>query len=177
MNTAKGKEKAHSEGFAMKIRAIVDWLEDHPGLSSWVQALGVIIGITIALVQIEQATDSLKASVENNQIAIRNNASDLLVGINEAALSHPEAGGEYTGHKRLHLMRIHYFYRTFQLHTAGIIDDEAFTAETEYLAWTASLQDFPEVWGNFRLQYSHDFRSWVDTTLAGKKSRPNSTKP
>ncbi len=145
--------------------SLIEWMKANAELAGWIQAIGVVVALAFGIAQLRQATEALKASALNNEIALRTSASDLLVGINEAALNNPDAAGEFAGHKRLHLMRLHYFYRAFDLRQAGLIDDDGFAAETAYLSWSASQPDFIEVWKVFRTQYRSGFREWVDQTI------------
>lgn len=149
-----------------RVSSTLDWFKRNHELASWTQAVGVIIALVFGAVQLRQATNALESSATNNKIALRNNTSDLLVGINEAALNHPETAGGYSGIKRVHLMRLHYFYRTFLLRHDKVIDEETFEAETTYLQWATKLPDFSEVWHDFRQQYRSDFRAWVEAALA-----------
>jgi hypothetical protein len=151
---------------------MLSWLKRHEALASWIQAIGVVAAISFGMVQLHQARQAIEATVTNNEIALRNSASDLLVHINEAALSHPELAGNYSGHKRLHLIRLHYFYRTYQLREAGLLDDDTFAAEEQYLTWAAKLSDFPDVWEAFRLQYPPGFRAWADGVIHATHSHP-----
>src|SRR5690554_5150875 len=144
---------------------ILKWFNKNHELSSWVQAFGVIGALIFGVVQLKLAREALEFSVKANEIALRNSASDLLVGINNAALVNIDAAGEFTGHKRLHLMRLHYFYRTYELRKEGLLDDDSFLAEENYLRFSGDLPDFKEVWGAFRVTYKSDFRNWMDKTL------------
>jgi|APTNR8051073442_1049403.scaffolds.fasta_scaffold22969_1 hypothetical protein len=145
--------------------ATLSWLKSHEHLATWAQSIGVISALIFGSYQVRQATKAIKESATANEIAIENRVSDLLVGINMAALDHPEAAGDYTGHKRLHLLRLHYFYRIYGIHSDGLLEEEKFRAEEEYLRWTGSLPDFQAVWSDFRLQYHPGFRSWADNIL------------
>lgn len=144
---------------------ITGWLKKHHEISSWVQAVGVVGALVFGVIQLKLAREALEFSVKTNEIALRNSASDLLVGINNAALGNIDAAGEFSGHKRLHLMRLHYFYRTYELRKEGLLDDDSFAAEENYLKFSGELPDFKEVWGVFRVTYNSDFRNWIDKTL------------
>lgn len=147
------------------MKPIFAWLNKNAQLASWIQTFGVLVGICFAVFQLRQSAEALKASAAANELALKNTASDLLVGINEAALHDSTIAGEYAGHKRLHLMRIHYFYRVHGLNSARIFDAERWQAETTYLRWAITLPDFVGVWNDFRFQYPRTFREWVDEII------------
>lgn len=150
---------------------IINWLRSNHELSSWIQTIGVLVAMILGIIQLRQTTEALQFTAKANEIMLKNSASDLLVDINTAALSNSDAAGEFSGHKRLHLMRIHYFYRAFQLRQDELMDDDHFTAEENYLRWTGTLPDFKEVWGVFRQSYSSDFRNWVDQTISKRPEK------
>jgi hypothetical protein len=155
---------------------IIDWLIRHHELSSWIQAIGVVVAMAFGVVQLVLGRRALQHSVKTNEITLKNTASDLLVGINNAAMSNSDAAGEFKGHKRLHLMRIHYFYRAFELRREGLLDDDSFEAEEGYLRATGEMLDFKDVWGKFRLTYKSRFRNWVDTVLQYTPNEVNQPK-
>ena len=144
---------------------MIQWLETHQALAGWLQTFGIIAAISFGVLQIRQTKDAIKNSVTTNEIMLRENVSDLLVSINLAALDHPQAAGDFEGHKRFHLLRIHYFYRTFRIRQMNLLDDDTFQSEEAYLAMTSKFPDFREVWQDFREQYPSNFREWVDNTL------------
>ncbi len=153
------------EALHRQFSAVRRWLNENQGLASWMQSVGVVTALVFGSIQVYQATNAIQASADANEIALENSASDLLMEINRAALDHPEAAGDYPKHKRLHLLRLHYFHRVYGLRRQGFIGDDAFEAETEYLKWAGTLPDFLEIWEDFRKQYPSDFRLWADTTL------------
>ncbi|HEX5104304.1 MAG TPA: hypothetical protein VFV87_10860 [Pirellulaceae bacterium] len=138
------------------------WLKEYQHLAGWLEAIGVVIALLFGAIQLREARIALESAAEANRIALKSEASDLLVGINAAALDHPEVAGEYAGPRRLHLMRLHYFFRVFELHEQGIFDDDRFSAETRYLRWTIKQPEFRLVWNEFAEQYPTRFRGWVD---------------
>lgn len=151
---------------------MIRWLKENHELAEWFQAFGIVITLGFILLQISQARESLECTVENNEIALRNSWNDLLVDINRAALDHPEAAGDITGHRRLHLIRVQYFFRAFKLRQQGILSDDEWAAEETYLRYVGGLPDFMDIWRDFRTQYSTEFRVWADDVLQYRQPQP-----
>lgn len=147
------------------------WLKEHEHLAGWVEAIGVVAALFFGALQLRDARIALESAAEANQIALRGQVSDLMTQINQAALDHPGIAGEYVGIKRLHLMRLHYFFRAYNLYEEGIFDEQRFEAETRYLSWAAAQEDFLAVWDAFADQYPHSFQVWVNGVVNAKRAR------
>jgi len=154
---------------AGKAARVAARLKEHESFAVWVQLLCVIVALVMGMKQLKDATRAIESASDANRIALRGQASDLLVAINQAALERPELAGEFPGVKRLHLMRLHYLFRVHDLYTHGVFDDDRYQAETEYLCWCAAQPDFVAVWDVVRRQYPSAFRAWVDTAVEAKR--------
>lgn len=149
-----------------RINSILAWFEKHEHLAGWLQAIGVIIAMVFGVLQLQDASNAIRSASDANRIALKAQLNDLMVGINNAALEHPEIAGEFAGVRRLHLMRIHYFFRVHDFYNEGLIDSDRFRAETAYLRWGFEQPEFLEVWKAFEDQYPSQFQDWVNMTLS-----------
>jgi hypothetical protein len=144
---------------------ILEWLKKYEPVAHWLQGLGVVIALVFGGIQLRDTKLAIEASTIANEITLRNRLSEVIIRINEAALNHPEVSSGYSSTQRIHLLRLEYFFQVFNLHVAGIINDDRYETDTRYLKWTTKLPEFIETWKVAADQYPTPFRQWVDSVL------------
>jgi hypothetical protein len=128
-------------------------------IATCVQTIGVVAALAFGAYQLRGARKAIEASV-------RGEITQIYMQIHQSALQFPEIAGEYAGLKRLHLMRIHYFFRVHSLHEQGFLDDEEYVANAAYLKWLCVQEQFLEVWRSLEEQYNLSFRKWINDQLS-----------
>ena len=153
------------------ISAVINWLNHHQHLSGWIQTLLIITTLVFSSIQIRDTRIAAEASLRANEIALKGRVSDLIIRINEASLAHwDDVSPNVSKIQRIHLMRLEYFFQTYELHAEKIIDDERLASEENYLRWVSNQPEFPETWVEFGDQFPDFFREWVRKATSLEKS-------
>ncbi|MFN3911647.1 hypothetical protein [Hyphomonas sp.] len=147
-----------------------EWLKRNEPLASWLQGFGVVVALFFGGFQMSETRKALDASTTANEIALRTRLSEVLMRINELSIEHPELSGGYSSVQRLHLIRIEYLFQVYNMHSEGVLSEERFVAEEEYLKWIATQDFFRETWRATKSQYPRGFAKWVDTSVAEIKA-------
>lgn len=157
--------------------------------TDWIQAVGIVFGIGLAVWQLFVAVDALQQSAEANTYAAESNrlamvaaANDILTQVNLTAIQLDLADHQrldesqtgYTPRERLHLLRLQYLDRMHRLHESNLLDQSTWVGEQSYAVWLTSQPFFKDMWtrnsdqpgGALRDHYRATFQELIDEALA-----------